>query len=133
MPDEACTEAMMHTAQLTGSSAAALWVGQFIYFRFAAKEDSERLSDLLKVTQLMHDRGVKKMWLLWCPPLVNSYAQSLRNYPLLWSRSLLWTPAQNPFRAVISKEQVQGDERGVCEGPGLKVRVACTCPNPTRW
>lgn len=43
MPDEACTEAM--------NSVAALWVGQFIYFRFAAKEDSERLSDLLKVTE----------------------------------------------------------------------------------
>lgn len=68
---------MTRTAQLTGNSIAVLWVGQFIYFRFGAKEDSERLSDLL-----MHGRGVKKMWVFWCPPIVNSYAQSLRNYPV---------------------------------------------------
>ena len=52
---------MTHTARLTGDSIAVLWVSRFIYFHFAAKEDSERLSDLLKVTQLMHGRGVKKM------------------------------------------------------------------------
>ena len=47
--------------QLISNSIAVLWVGRFVYFHFADEEDSERLSDLLKVTELMHGRRIKKM------------------------------------------------------------------------
>lgn len=124
MPDEACTEAMNSVACTMGRS-----IHLFPFCsqgRFREVEVTCSRSHSLCMAEELENVA----------PLVPSpcelYARSLRNYSVPWSRSLLWTPAQNPFRAVISKNKFTLMKEVCVKAQDLRWG-SCTYPNPTRW